>query len=143
MNSKTLKSDKLGIIASFICLVHCIATPFLFMAKVYSNKLVETTSLLWSSLDYVFLIIALYAVVQSVRLSGNKIISYGLSISWLLLLLVILNEKFGWFLLAEEMIYLPTIGLIAFHIYNRRYCACETDHKILSKPVLVKASKSV
>lgn len=121
------KSNNIGAIASAVCLVHCIITPFLFVAKLCTDSCCEAAPGWWSFLDYVFLFVALFAVYQSSRVTTKKGIGIGLWISWGALFLVIINESLQVFPLFENAIYVPTLSLIFLHLYNRKYCKCEAN----------------
>jgi len=122
------KSDVLGSVASGICLVHCVATPFLFVAHLgevgHHHHHHGTSPFWWQLIDIAFLVIAFVAVYWSAKNSSKQWMKFALFISWAALTLVLVNEKLAFFHLAEEIIYLPTIALIGFHLYNRRYCQC-------------------
>ena len=49
------KSDLIGAIASFICMIHCLATPFLFIASACSKSCCAAAPKWWVWLDFVFL----------------------------------------------------------------------------------------
>jgi len=128
MNLVINKSNSIGVIASSICLVHCIATPFLFVAKLCTtDSCCEIAPTWWMLLDYLFLFIAFFAVYQSTRFTTNKKIAIALWVSWSILFIIIINEKIQLFNLFENAIYFPTLSLIFLHIYNRKFCQCETD----------------
>lgn len=128
----TNKSDFLGIIASSLCLVHCLVTPFIFIAQGVS-LIHEEHPLWWSSLDIVFLVISFIAIRWSTRTTTNVIVKYALWISWALLLGVIVNEKLHIIPLAEEVIYFVTLLLVGLHFYNRNYCRCKDSKCCVDK----------
>jgi len=121
------KSDILGTFASSLCLVHCIATPFIFIAQTCSATCCETAPVWWQFIDYMFLVISLFAILWSTKNTNINWIKPLLWLSWLTLLIVILNEKFGWFSLANFAIYIPAFSLIILHLYNRKHCKCNID----------------
>ncbi len=123
----SLKSDWIGILASGLCLVHCLATPFLFMAHASIGVHAEAHPSWWGTLDIVFLVLSFFAVYWSIRKTSQSWIKFGFGIIWMLLALIVLNEKFEILHLAEEAIYPPTLGLIFLHFYNRRYCQCDDE----------------
>jgi hypothetical protein len=127
MNITTLKTDKVGIIASALCMIHCIATPFLFLAKSCSASCCEASPNWWSSIDFIFLLVSLLAIYQSSKNTSKIWMKYAMWISWAFLLAVLLNEKLQLFSLTENGIYFPAIMLIVLHIYNLKYCQCKTD----------------
>ena len=128
MNIIKIKIDKIGIIASTLCMIHCIAAPFLFLAKSCSASCCETTPTWWSSLDYIFLIVSFFAVYQTNKYSSNKYIIYAMWISWFFLLTVLLNYKVQLFILFEGAVYFPAMMLVFLHLYNLKYCQCKTDN---------------
>ena len=120
----TSKSDIIGTTASTLCLIHCIATPFLFVAQAGIIGHEEAHPMWWGLLDIVFLIISYFAVWWSSESTSKSWVRYALWISWAVLTIIVLNEKLSVFPLLEEAIYIPTIGLIGLHLYNKKYCHC-------------------
>ncbi|WP_172665816.1 MerC domain-containing protein [Flammeovirga sp. OC4] len=124
MNLSTYKSDIFGAVTSFLCLIHCLITPFLFIADSCSiaaaDSCCESSPSWWRQFDYLFLFISLIAVVQSYRSSRNNIVKFLFLFSWSSLSFVILNEKMQWLSLHENTILFPSIGLIVLHLYNQR-----------------------
>ena len=118
------KSDTIGAISSALCLIHCMATPFLFIAQSCAITCNQETQLWWQFMDYFFLMVSLYAIYQTTKKTSNNFIKPLLWISWLALLIIIINEKLEWFGLNNHLIYVPTIALILLHIYNLNYCKC-------------------
>ena len=123
----SLKSDWIGMLASGLCLIHCLATPFLFIASAGIGLHGEAHPSWWGVLDIVFLALSFFAVYWSIQNTSKSGLKYGLGISWSLLALIVLNEKFEFFHLVEEAIYPPTLGLIFLHFYNRQYCQCKDE----------------
>lgn len=120
----TSKSDIIGTAASTLCLIHCVATPFLFVAQAEIIGHGETHPMWWGFLDIFFLTISYLAVWWSSQTTTKAWVRYALWISWIALTVIILNEKLSVFPLLEEAIYVPTVALIGLHLYNRRYCHC-------------------
>lgn len=131
--SKPLKSrpainaDLLGALASGLCMIHCIVTPFLFIAKTCSASCCDASPTWWSWLDYIFLVISFFAVWRTSKNSSKKWVKYALWFSWVLLLMTILNEKIKLISLPEGTLYLPAMALVALHFYNLKYCQCSKD----------------
>ncbi|MDW7693975.1 MerC domain-containing protein [Flammeovirgaceae bacterium SG7u.111] len=122
------KSDFLGTIASSICLVHCLATPFIFVAEASMHHHHHGDSpFWWQMIDLAFLIISFAAVYWSAKNSSRKWMKSALYASWIALAFILVNEKLALFHLMEELIYLPAIGLIGLHLYNRKYCQCADE----------------
>ncbi len=128
MNITILKTDKVGIIASTLCMIHCIATPFLFIAKSCSASCCEASPGWWTLLDYLFLIISFFAIYQSSKNTSKTWMKYALWGSWSVLLIVLLNEKFQFFSVSDYAIYFPAMALVILHIYKLKYCRCETEN---------------
>jgi len=129
------KSDIMGSLASTLCLIHCLATPFLFAAHLggvghHHGHHHGASPFWWQLIDIAFLVLSFGAVYWSAQKSSKKWMKYALFISWTALAFVLFNEKLELFHLAEEVIYLPTLGLIGFHLYNRKYCQCEQSCEV-------------
>lgn len=121
------KSDTFGILASVLCIIHCIATPIIFIAHSTTINSREMTPSWWSSLDYIFLLISFLAVARSARNTSKNFMKIALWISWIGLFLVIINEKLHWISLPETVTYAFAFGLAVLHIYNLKYCQCKTE----------------
>ena len=127
LNISIRKYDSLGALASGLCMIHCIATPFLFIASACTVSCCSATPLWWQWIDYAFLGISLFAVINASKSSANKFIKYGLWISWAGLFLFLLNAKFLWFSLSINLKYIPALSLVSLHIYNLRFGRCKKD----------------
>ena len=124
---KQNSSDSIGAFASGLCLVHCIATPFIFIAQTCSATCCHTAPGWWTAIDFLFIGVSFFAVYWSAKHSSKSWMTYSLWISWVLLCFVILNEKIALLALPEASIYIPALALVALHLYNRKYCKCEDD----------------
>jgi hypothetical protein len=121
-------SDTLGAFASGLCLIHCLATPFLFVAQAGVHTHHESSPLWWGMIDIVLLVVSLLAVYWTAKNTYIQWVKIGLIVSWVLLALFILNEKFEGVHIAEAWIYLPAVSLVGLHLYNQRYCPhCEDE----------------
>ncbi len=121
------KSDILGALSSGLCLIHCVLTPFLFIAQSHSLGCCTATPGWWSTVDYLFLIISFFAIYKSTKATTKNWMKYALWMSWFALFFIIMNEHFGFVSLAEESIYLPSLSLVFLHIYNSKYCKCTNE----------------
>ena len=121
-----IKSDSVGAIASGLCLLHCIATPLVFVVQPITSQ-IETAPVWWKSLDYVFLALSFFAVYWSALNTARNWVKYALWISWVALTIAIFNEKFEVFHWPELIIYIPAIALIFLHLFNRKYCQCADE----------------
>ncbi|MEO0571655.1 MAG: MerC domain-containing protein [Bacteroidota bacterium] len=116
------KSDIIGSTASFLCLVHCLVTPLLFVAQAEILGHGEAHPMWWGLLDVFFLVISYFAVWWSGQTTTKSWIRYALWISWIVLTVIVLNEKLAVVPLPESAIYMPALSLIVLHLYNRKYC---------------------
>ena len=121
------KSDILGSFASSLCLVHCVATPFLFLAQASAVTCCDGPPTWWKFMDYFFLAISFFAIYWTTRTTTIKWMTPMLWLSWSVLAGIILNEKVALLSIPEAAIYIPAVALVALHIYNRKYCTCNTD----------------
>ena len=83
------RSDIVGAVASSLCFIHCLATPFIFVAQSCSTTCCESSPIWWSGIDYLFLTISFFAVYWSVQTTSKGWMKYALCISWVFLLLII------------------------------------------------------
>lgn len=121
------KADLLGAAASGLCLIHCLATPFLFVAQAGVATHHAESPAWWGWIDISLLIVSLAAVYWAVKKTAKQWIKIAFSVSWIFLVFIIFNEKFEGFHLAEAWIYVPTVSLVLLHLYNRKYCYCEDE----------------
>jgi hypothetical protein len=128
MNISLRKPETIGAIVSTLCVVHCLLTPLLFVAQSYTATHSHEAPFWWKNLDYLFILISIIAVYESTKKSTNKLIKAGLWMSWIMLFLLILNEKLVWIELDEIITYCVALTLSMLHIYNLNYCQCETEN---------------
>ena len=121
------KPDIFGALASSLCVIHCVATPLLFIAHSCSNNSCSNTPIWWKSLDYLFLSISFFAIYKSVQTTSKKIMKYILWVNWFILFCLILNESQKWLILSEVYIHCTAISLSIFHLYNLKYCQCNNN----------------
>lgn len=121
------KSDLLGAAASFLCLIHCIATPFLFVAAACTESCCASAPAWWRWIDIGFLIIAFFAVFRSARKGINRVLKTGLWISWVGLAVFVTNEQLALFPVSHYFKYGSGLALITFHLLNLRHCRCQAD----------------
>lgn len=127
LNISIKKPDTLGACASALCMLHCMATPVLFLAAATScsQSCCSAAPLWYQSLDYFFVLLSFFAVLQSTKSSTAKWIKYGLWISWIALLIVILNVNFfQWIYLSQNIKFIPSLILIGLHLYNQKFGPC-------------------
>ena len=120
-------SDYVGASASGLCLIHCIATPILFLSQASLISISNEMLFLWQSLNFLFLAISFIAIYYSVKNSSNSYVKILLFLSWLILSCLILIELFEILSIAEFYTYIAATSLSILHIYNLNYCQCEDD----------------
>ena len=123
------QADYIGAAASSLCLIHCLATPLLFVAQAGSVTVSEHGHgpLWWGLIDISLLFLSLIAIYRAVRLTSKQWMKYTMVISWIALAFIIFNEKLEGFHLPHEAIYIPAISLVFLHLYNKKYCQCKDD----------------
>lgn len=123
-----MSSDLIGATASTLCTIHCMATPFLFFASTCTKSCCNSAPLWWIWIDYAFLFISLFAVYKSTKNSSKfriKVILWG---SWMVLSFFIFMEQNTQLNLADYYKYSSALSLAFFHVYNLKYCQCESEN---------------
>ena len=118
-NSNSL--DRLGIIAGSLCMIHCIMTPFFFIAKACSTVCCADAPIWWRLIDYIFLaisFIAIYFITNKKTLNWIKIAFW---VSWFILLITTLNHTFLIFDFHKYSTYPPATAIIILHFYHLRF----------------------
>ncbi|MEL6589260.1 MAG: MerC domain-containing protein [Bacteroidota bacterium] len=133
------RSDIWGAAASGFCLIHCLATPFLFVAQAgiadhHDHHGHGASPTWWGFIDISLLVVSLAAVYWSVKKSSKQWMKIALYASWAFLAFVILNEKFEFLHLAEAWIYVPALSLVGLHLYNRRKSNSKEDEDCCELP---------
>ena len=127
MNARSYSLDNVGIIASSLCMIHCVGTPFLFIAKACSVSCCSEAPLWWQLIDYFFIIISFVAIFFVTKNTIPNWIRIAFWTSWFILLLSILNHTFPIVEAPKNFIYIPASAIIILHFYNLRFCKCEED----------------
>ena len=126
MNKIAASYDNVGIIASTLCAIHCIATPFLFIAKACSAAACcADTPIWWQLIDYLFLGVSFLAIFFISKNLTIKWLKLSFWVSWILLLFSILDHSFNFLYLPKNFIYIPSFLIIALHFYNVKFCKCQ------------------
>ena len=125
MYKLSLPFDTIGIIAGTLCTIHCIATPFLFIAKACSTTCCADAPVWWIMIDYLFLFISFVSIFFINKALNIKWLKISFWLSWTLLLLSILDHSFGISYMPENFIYIPAFLIILLHIYNVKFCKCK------------------
>ena len=123
--------DTLGAINSSLCVIHCFATPFLFLTQAQTSLVeLSTVPLWWQLLNYVFIVVSFFAVFRTVKNSSNQLVKSLLWVSWVLLSALILNEEFEIMHMPELLTYFAGISLASLHIYNLKYCTISEEKTV-------------
>ena len=122
-------TDLIGSVASFLCLVHCIISPYIFLSYTVSAAIEQQVELptWWGFIDSTLLLISIAAVYWSAKNSTSNWVKVGLYLNWVFITFLIVNEKIKLFHIAEWLIFIPAVSLIVIHQYNRKYCKCQDD----------------
>ena len=127
MKSIIYKPDSIGSIASILCLIHCIATPFIFITQACTMSCCAGTPTWWQSMDYVFVVISFFAILRSTQTSSNKTIKIALWITWFLFFISIMNKAIQLLYINQNFTYATGITLALLHLYNLKYCQCDNE----------------
>lgn len=118
---KTLKlnidSDKIGIISSILCLIHCLAIPLIFALSAEALHFSEHE---FPFLDYTFAFVALIAAVLSSRKTDNRRLKKAFAIGWLMFIVGVIFHD------SDYLVYLLHLGslvLIISHYFNIKACS--------------------
>ena len=109
-------SDTFGIVASTLCLIHCVLTPLLFILPLW-----------WKGLNVIFIIVSFLAVYGSTKNTSKSFMKPLFWISFTLLAFVLLNEEIHLFHLPELVTYFAAVNISFLHVYNLKYCKCKDD----------------
>ena len=123
MKISTIHPDNIGATFSTLCVIHCFATPFLFITQSY----ILVVPGWWQALNYIFLTLSFFAVYKTSQNSSNQIVKTLLFVFWGILASLLISEEFELFHLPEFITYLTGLTLAGLHIYNKKYCQCVDD----------------
>ena len=128
MSNSTLTYDKIGVISSTLCMLHCIMTPFIFLAKACSISCCSEAPVWWQIIDYLFLVISFVAVYYTTKNNSLDWLKISFWITWLVLLISIVNHTLEFIPLNADLIYIPAFLIIMLHIYNIHFHKCENKN---------------
>ena len=127
MKKILLPFDNIGIIAGCLCGIHCIATPFLFVAKACTYTFCSEAPIWWIMIDYLFLIVSFLAIYYTNKNTTIYWLKFSLWLSWFCLGFCIVSHSFDITYLPDNFIYLPALTIIFLHLYNLKFCKCEDE----------------
>ncbi|MHA7877887.1 MAG: MerC domain-containing protein [Bacteroidota bacterium] len=130
-----LKTAYVGALASLLCLIHCMATPFLFLVKTYSNTCCVDAPGWWQAIDYVFLAVSGLSIYYATKERTSNWVRVALWSAWIVLSLGIMNKTIDVVPLPRQFIYCFSLVIVVLHLYNQRYyqgkkrACCATSNK--------------
>lgn len=108
-----VKSDVIGISASFACIIHCVATPAMVSLGYFLNFSIFGQ---WPFLDYVFILLAVIAVSVSVKSTKHRLLKVAF---WTVLFIFSLSILVHDYYVAAHYISLgSSIILIFLHVLH-------------------------
>mgnify|MGYP006145827357 CR=1 FL=1 len=113
------KSDSIGMFVSSLCFVHCLATPFLFVAQTCTRTCCADAPLWWRTIDYVFLAVSFVAIWFSTKGATKQWLKVVLWGNWVILSFFLFFEDLANQHLFERVILIPAITLTLFHFFNK------------------------
>ena len=123
MKISSIHPDNLGATFSSLCVIHCFATPFLFITQSYLLVVPGW----WQALNYLFLSISFFAIYKTSKNSSSQMVKTLLYLFWSILAMLLISEEFELFHLPEFITYITGLSLAGLHIYNKRFCQCADD----------------
>ena len=127
IGTSKIRFDAVGAFSSTLCMIHCIATPIFFIASTCSASCCAMAPAWWQWLDYLFLFISFFAIQRATKSSVSDNVVIGLWSSWVALFVLIINIKLQWFQIAENLKFIPAFALVLLHLYNMKFCQCESN----------------
>ena len=118
--------DYVGVISGGLCILHCIATPLLFISN--AELAGHGTPIEWQLLNFIFVAISFLAIRTSAKNSSNSTVKVLFYVLWAILFGLIFNESIHIFHLPELATYISAFSLCCLHVYNLKYCQCEDEN---------------
>lgn len=124
----SLNPDYSGAIASTLCVLHCLGTPFIFVAQYSSNNSsCSQAPTWWLAIDYLFIVITFLAVWQSGKHSSKWFMKYILFGLWTILTFFTINENLDFLDIHILWKYTAALSIISAHLYNMKFCQCKNE----------------
>ncbi len=119
-----ISADNIGMASSSLCLVHCIITPFVFIAQACAVSCCAESPVWWRTIDFLFLTISFVAVYFAAKKSSKKWVRFTFYILFGILSFLIVNHHTGIATLPVQLLYVSAFLLFALHLFNKKYCQC-------------------
>lgn len=118
-------ADIMGISASILCMIHCLAFPVLisvgFIFSPVDNHIHEHDHIHfdWHWIDFLFVALAIWAVYNAAKSTQSKSIKIALWVAVSIFSVgVLLHDVFYWMLYVSLI---ASIGLVIIHIINWKF----------------------
>ncbi len=124
-NAKRPIADRVGIWLSFLCVIHCLATPVLLIVfpALEAMKIARIHEGFHLALLLILPVVAVIAFIPGYRRHQNREVFYWALPGLLIIAYVALwFEEASWFATAISVT--GSLFLIRAHVVNRRLCAC-------------------
>jgi len=122
-----INADNMGMASTSLCLVHCLLTPFVFIAQACAVGCCAESPVWWRAVDFLFLVISFAAVYFAAKSSSKRWVKVAFYVLFAMLFLFIVNEHAGSLQLHRIFLYTPAFLLFALHLYNKKNCRCENE----------------
>lgn len=126
--SNYLLPDNIGMASSTLCLIHCLATPFIFIVQTCTTSCCASTPLWWKAIDIVFLVVSFVAIYFAAKSANKKWVKVGFYSLFAILLVCIANEYLAFLFISKYIMYTAAGLLASLHLYNRHTCKCTDAH---------------
>jgi hypothetical protein len=114
--------DLIGILASSLCLIHCLITPFLFLSNflimIRTSGGEHEALLLWKVLEFAFLILSFWAIHRVTHQKKSPWISFAMYTAWMILVISVLLELADVHFFEDQPKYMAAAVLIIVHLYH-------------------------
>lgn len=126
-------ADNIGMASSSLCLVHCMITPFIFIAHACTTKCCGESPFWWKAIDFLFLVISFIAVYFAAKNSSKRWVRITFYILFGALSFLTMNHHREIFKLPLQLNYASAFLLCSLHLYNKKYCkrsnhCCQTQN---------------
>ena len=128
-----IKPDAIGSIVGTLCIIHCLATPFIFITQACTISCCGDAPFWWHSIDYIFILISFFAIYKATQTSSNQSIKKLLWITWIIFLLLIINKTTSFLYINTNLTYGIGCLLAVLHLYNLKYCQCRSGICCINK----------
>ncbi|MFD2037226.1 MerC domain-containing protein [Belliella marina] len=118
-------ADFMGISASVLCLIHCLAFPilismgFIFNSDEHHHHDHDHAHIHWHWMDFLFVFLAVWAVINAAKSTQSKAIKIALWVAVSIFSVgVLLHDVYSWMIFVSLV---ASISLVIIHIINWKY----------------------